>query len=245
MPLDSGLRSWGLRGRAAAIWRMERLQPKAKNLLKTELCELSPGGLRDHVCSPGNVHHNIGLLPGCLYKLPLIPGFCLLPCIGSIHNAVPSTKNLHLASGGSCPSVPHTGAQCTPGGLNSQFPSCLCGIALSAFRCLPQPQPLHAMRHMCSRYLAWSCMPSGSSSTLDVLLASRCSVLHIVLLQPKKFILHPPYMVVNYPWRTSMFRWRYDLLNQGVTRKKFAKFFFRSPPPPLRGNRLKKEVLQL
>ena len=33
-----------------------------------------------------------------------------------------------------------------------------------------------------------------------------CSVLYSVLLQPKKFILHPPYMVVNHPWRTSMFR---------------------------------------
>ena len=38
-----------------------------------------------------------------------------------------------------------------------------------------------------------------------------CSVLYSVLLQPKKFILHPPYMVVNYPWRTSMFRWWYEL----------------------------------
>ena len=28
----------------------------------------------------------------------------------------------------------------------------------------------------------------------------------------KKFILHPPYMVVDYPWRTSMFRWWYELL---------------------------------
>ena len=39
-----------------------------------------------------------------------------------------------------------------------------------------------------------------------------CSVLYSVLLQPKKFIRHPPYMVVNYPWRTSMFRRWYELL---------------------------------
>ena len=39
-----------------------------------------------------------------------------------------------------------------------------------------------------------------------------CSVLYSVFLQPKKFILHPPYMVVNYPWRTSMFRWWYEFL---------------------------------
>ena len=39
-----------------------------------------------------------------------------------------------------------------------------------------------------------------------------CSVLYSVLPQPKKFILHPQYMVVNYPWRTSMFRWWYEVL---------------------------------
>ena len=39
-----------------------------------------------------------------------------------------------------------------------------------------------------------------------------CSVLYSMLLQPKKFILHPPYMVVNYPWRTSMLCWWYELL---------------------------------
>ena len=33
-----------------------------------------------------------------------------------------------------------------------------------------------------------------------------CTVLYVVLLQPKKFILHPPYVVVNYPWHTSMSR---------------------------------------
>ena len=44
-----------------------------------------------------------------------------------------------------------------------------------------------------------------------------CSVLYSVLLQPKKFILHPPYMVVNYPWRTSMFRWWYELLDSQST----------------------------
>ena len=38
-----------------------------------------------------------------------------------------------------------------------------------------------------------------------------CSALCTVLLQPKKFIPHLPYMVVNYPWRTSMFRWWYKL----------------------------------
>ena len=32
---------------------------------------------------------------------------------------------------------------------------------------------------------------------------NACSVLHIVLLQPRKFILHPPYMIVNYPWRRA------------------------------------------
>ena len=37
-----------------------------------------------------------------------------------------------------------------------------------------------------------------------------CSLLYSVLLQPKKFILHPPYMVVIYPWCTLMFRWWYE-----------------------------------
>ena len=32
-----------------------------------------------------------------------------------------------------------------------------------------------------------------------------CSVLYVVLLEPKKLILHPPYMIMNYTWRTSMF----------------------------------------
>ena len=39
-----------------------------------------------------------------------------------------------------------------------------------------------------------------------------CTVLCSVWLQPKKFIPHPPYMVVNYPWRTSSFQWWYELL---------------------------------
>ena len=36
--------------------------------------------------------------------------------------------------------------------------------------------------------------------------------MYSVLLQPKKFSLHPPYLVVNYPWRTSMCRWWYENL---------------------------------
>ena len=38
-----------------------------------------------------------------------------------------------------------------------------------------------------------------------------CSILYSVLLQPRKFILHPPYMFVKYPWRTSMFHWWYEI----------------------------------
>ena len=36
-----------------------------------------------------------------------------------------------------------------------------------------------------------------------------CNDPYSVLLQPKKLNLHPPYMAVNYPWCTSMFRWSY------------------------------------
>ena len=39
-----------------------------------------------------------------------------------------------------------------------------------------------------------------------------CSVLYSGLLRTKKFILHPPYMVVNYPSRTTMFHRWYKLL---------------------------------
>ena len=47
MALDSRLWSWGLRGLAAAIWRLERLQVKAKDLLEAKFwTQVAHQGLR-------------------------------------------------------------------------------------------------------------------------------------------------------------------------------------------------------